>query len=64
MQTILIDFFYVDPGPFVSERCAKKIFERLEGLNILHRLLASVCDNGSDALKAAKLVSDMISEKL
>ena len=64
MKCIIVDFFYVKPGPGVSERIAKKLFDLLGKLKILKRLLAVVSDNGSDALKAAKLLSEHISEEL
>ena len=63
MKNAIVDFFYVRPGEGVSMRCAEHIMHLLSKLAIGERVFASVCDNGSDAIATASLLSDMIAQK-
>jgi hypothetical protein len=56
----LLDFFYQTPGCGIGKRCAETFFHRLEAFGIFQRLLATVNDNGSDALYAARELSRLL----
>lgn len=63
MTNVVVDFFYVRPGEGVSRRCAEHILSLLNNLGIGQKILATVCDNGSDAIATAALLSDMMAEQ-
>lgn len=63
MENIILDFFFVDPGEGVSTRCANRLFEFLVDLKISDRIMATISDNGADAMAAARKLSQHIADK-
>jgi recombinational DNA repair protein RecR len=59
----VLDFFYVNPGDGVGVRSAEAIMARLKQFNIQHMILATVSDNGSDALSAGSYLSNMLNSE-
>jgi hypothetical protein len=53
----LLEFFYVSPGEGAGSRCAEGIISRVTQFGVEKRILATVSDNGSDALSAGRLLS-------
>jgi hypothetical protein len=59
-QDALLDFFCVTPGRQISKRCAEHILEVLDEFRISSRLIATVCDNGSDAIVCGKIIGESL----
>ena len=56
--------FFIKPGPGAGEQCASKIFGCLCSFQIADKRLATVTDNGSDAIKGAGTLAELLEKNL
>ena len=63
LHECILDFFHVTPGNDVSTRVGQYLFEMLEAYGLGKRVIASVNDNGSDAISAAKKLGKKLVSK-
>ena len=59
----MLGFFFIEPGPGAGERCASKTFDSLCSFQIADKLLATVTNNCSNAIKGADTLADLLKKK-
>ncbi len=60
LSEVILDFFYVPPGPGVGARCGHYLYKVLDAFGAVDKLIAVVTDNGSDAVVATGTLQHLV----
>lgn len=60
LRDALLGYFYVPPGKGLGQRTGVRLYEFLCSVGCSQKLLATVTDNGSDAIVAARTLADLL----
>jgi len=59
---VVLDFFYIAPGPGVGGRCGRYLHKSLSDFGVVDKVVAMVSDSNSDAVVAAETLQALIAE--